>query len=53
MELQKDGLVNRKAYEQIPPKVEYSLTQIGRDLKPVVKEMYHWITQYDIHGEET
>lgn len=53
MELQKDGLVNRKAYEQIPLKVEYSLTQMGRYLKPVVKEMYHWITQYDIHGEET
>lgn len=51
-ELEKDGLVNRKAYDQIPPKVEYSLTQMGRDLKPVVKEMYQWITQYDIHGEE-
>lgn len=50
-ELEKDGLVNRKAYEQIPPKVEYSLTKMGRDLKPVVKEMYHWITCYDIQGE--
>lgn len=50
-ELEKDGLVNRKAYEQIPPKVEYSLTQMGRELKPVVKEMYHWIERYDIQGE--
>ena len=50
-ELEKDGLVNRKEYQQIPPKVEYSLTQMGRDLKPVVKEIYNWILQYDIHGE--
>lgn len=47
-ELERDGLVHRKEYQQIPPKVEYSLTQMGRDLKPVVKEMYQWITQYDI-----
>lgn len=47
-ELEKDGLINRKEYQQIPPKVEYSLTQMGRDLKPVVKEMHAWIMQYDI-----
>ena len=47
-ELEKDGLVSRKEYQQIPPKVEYSLTEMGRDLKPVVKEMYLWIAKYDI-----
>lgn len=47
-ELEKDGLINRKEYQQIPPKVEYSLTQMGRDLKPVVKEIHNWILQYDI-----
>ena len=47
-ELEKDGLVNRKEYQQIPPKVEYSLTQMGRDLQPVVKEIYTWITNYDL-----
>lgn len=50
-ELEKDGLVNRKAYEQIPPKVEYSLTQMGKDLKLVVKEMHGWISKYEIQGE--
>ncbi|MBQ2257807.1 MAG: helix-turn-helix transcriptional regulator [Lachnospiraceae bacterium] len=49
-ELEKDGLVNRKEYQQIPPKVEYSLTQMGRDLKPAVKEIHNWIIQYDIQG---
>ena len=50
-ELEKDGLVNRKEYQQIPPKVEYSLTQMGRDLKPVVKEIHNWIIQYDIQED--
>lgn len=47
-ELDKDGLVNRKEYQQIPPKVEYSLTQMWRDLEPVVKEIHKWILKYDI-----
>ena len=47
-ELEKDGLINRKEYQQIPSKVEYSLTQMGRDIKPVVKEIHAWIMQYDI-----
>ncbi len=50
-ELERDGLVNRKEYHQVPPKVEYSLTQMGRDLEPVVKEIHRWILQYDIQGE--
>lgn len=47
-ELDKDGLINRKEYQQIPPKVEYSLTQMGRDLEPVVREIHNWILKYDI-----
>lgn len=47
-ELEKDGLVHREEYQQIPPKVEYSLTQMGKDLKPVVKEIHNWIAQYNI-----
>ncbi len=47
-ELEKAGLVNRKEYQQVPPKVEYSLTQMGRDLEPVVKEIHTWIMRYDI-----
>ena len=46
--LDKDGLINRKEYQQIPPKVEYSLTQMGRDLEPVVREIHNWILKYDI-----
>lgn len=47
-ELEKDKLVNRKEYQQIPPKVEYSLTEIGKDLEPLVQEMYQWIIKHNL-----
>ena len=47
-ELEKDKLVNRKEYQQIPPKVEYSLTEIGKDLEPVVHQMYEWIIKHNL-----
>lgn len=45
-ELEHDGLVFRKEYQQIPPKVEYSITDMGRDLKIVVSSMHTWISKY-------
>lgn len=47
-ELEKDGLVTRIEYPQVPPKVEYSMTEMGRSLQPVVKEMYLWISKYEL-----
>jgi len=41
-ELERDGVVNRKVYRQVPPKVEYSLTPAGRSLLPVVEAMCAW-----------
>jgi DNA-binding HxlR family transcriptional regulator len=41
-ELERDGIVARKVYPQVPPKVEYSLTPTGRTLLPVVKIMCDW-----------
>ncbi len=40
--LEKDGLVNRKMYKRVPPKVEYSLTELGYSLKPVLKTLCDW-----------
>lgn len=47
-ELEKDGLILRTEYPQVPPKVEYSMTEMRRSLQPVVKEMYLWISKYDL-----
>jgi DNA-binding HxlR family transcriptional regulator len=41
-ELEKDGIVHRQVYPQIPPKVEYSLTPLGASLRPVVDAMCEW-----------
>lgn len=47
-ESERDRLVIRKEYPQVPPKVEYSLSQMGRDLRPVVDSMCQWISSYSI-----
>lgn len=41
-EMERNGLVERKVYAQVPPKVEYALTSLGRSLKPVVDAMCQW-----------
>ncbi|MBD5097549.1 MAG: helix-turn-helix transcriptional regulator [Lachnospiraceae bacterium] len=41
-ELEADQLVNRKEYPQIPPKVEYSLTERGKSLIPILDGMCEW-----------
>jgi DNA-binding HxlR family transcriptional regulator len=41
-ELEADGLLHRKVYPQVPPKVEYSLTQLGLTLEPVILAMKEW-----------
>jgi DNA-binding HxlR family transcriptional regulator len=41
-EMENDGLVHRKEYPQIPPKVEYSLTKKGMSLWPIIQEMCQW-----------
>ena len=41
-ELEADGLVHREEYPQIPPKVEYSLTERGKSLIPILDMMCEW-----------
>jgi len=41
-EMEADRVVRRKVYAQVPPKVEYSLTRMGKSLKPVVAAMCRW-----------
>lgn len=41
-ELEQDGIVNRKVYAQVPPKVEYSLTALGQGLRPLTDALAEW-----------
>ena len=41
-ELERDGLIRREVYREIPPKVEYSLTELGRSLEPLLRFMSEW-----------
>jgi DNA-binding HxlR family transcriptional regulator len=41
-ELERDGLVSRTAYAEVPPRVEYSLTPLGRTLCPLLKQIWRW-----------
>lgn len=48
-ELEDDGFVKRTIYREVPPKVEYSLTEKGRSLEPVLRAMKEWAsTQRDV-----
>ena len=41
-DMERDGIVARTVYAQVPPKVEYSITPLGLSLKPVVEAMHQW-----------
>ncbi|HEY9300817.1 MAG TPA: winged helix-turn-helix transcriptional regulator [Phormidium sp.] len=45
-ELEQDGIINRHVYLQVPPKVEYSLTELGKTLKPILDAMHEWGLMY-------
>lgn len=45
-ELEDQQIIKRVVYPEVPPKVEYSLTEIGETIKPVLKALCDWGTQY-------
>ena len=45
-QMEADGFVVRKAFAEIPPRVEYSLTPMGRTLRPVMSAIYSWGDEY-------
>lgn len=45
-ELEADGLITRKVYAVVPPRVDYSLTESGLSLRPVLEAMYTWGNEY-------
>lgn len=44
--MEQDELLTRKVYAEVPPRVEYTLTERGRSLKPILDAMQHWGEEY-------
>lgn len=45
-QLEEDGLITRKVYAQVPPKVEYSLTDTGKSLMPILDQLCAWGSEH-------
>ncbi len=49
-ELERDGLIHRTLYPVVPPKTEYSLTELGKSLSPIILAIYQWGEQLFINA---
>lgn len=45
-EMEESGLLTRKVYAEVPPRVDYTLTELGYSLKPILDSMIEWGTSY-------
>ena len=50
-ELEKDGIVRRQVYAEVPPRVEYSLSAYGQTLQPVLEALYTWGTAHYVRSQ--
>ena len=44
--MEEDGLLTRKVYAEVPPRVEYTLTELGKSLRPILCAMQQWGLEY-------
>lgn len=52
-DMAEQGLISRRVYAEVPPRVEYSLTPLGESLRPVLRAMFDWgVTYKQQSGEE-
>lgn len=51
--LEQYGLVHREVYKQVPPKVEYDLTKIGREFLPVIETLAKWAEKYREYNKDS
>ncbi len=47
-DMEASGLLSRKVYAEVPPRVEYTLTELGYSLKPILDAMWHWGEEYKV-----
>ncbi|MDR1965315.1 MAG: helix-turn-helix transcriptional regulator [Synergistaceae bacterium] len=52
-ELESDGLVERRVFDTVPPRVEYSLTKLGETAKPLIGELCSWGSLYADYASST
>ena len=45
-DMEANGIVHREVYAEVPPRVEYSLTELGKSLKPILDAMWNWGEDY-------